>query len=224
MLLILAFLWMAYNGVLGISEARSAETLSVDGSKLISLREGIDDIGEMTLQTFIDRLVEFNVGGFRMKVTIHPHSRSNPSKGFEVLALNQSEVSPSPIRFTFLPSRIDDKYLVLETVAYQNKKITKFSDKFQVLAQLAILRMDIEGMRRQEEESLRRSKQIQLCMQTQRQWLSQAENALRRELRLPDNATYAERQRAMEEERLRVCFESHAARANLRTRSMTEAV
>ena len=204
MLSILAFLLVVYNFAIGIGESRASEPPSVDGSKLISLREGIDDIGQMTLQTFVDRLAEFNVGGARMKITIHPHSQSSRAKGFEVRALDQSRASPSPIRFNFLPSRVDDTYVVLTTVSYKKRKFTKFRQKIQMLTQLAVIRMNVEGIRRQEEESRRHIEQVRRCMETQRNWITQAENTLRKELRLPDNATFAQRQRAMEEERVRM--------------------
>ena len=138
-----------------------------------------------------------------MKVTIHPQNQSNPAKGFEVRALDQSRASSSAIHFNFLPSRLDDTYVILTTVSYKGKEFSKFRQKMQVVGQLNVLRMDVEGMRRQEEESRRSVDQFRRCMEIQRKWITKAEKALRKELRLPDNATFTQRQRAIEEERVR---------------------
>ena len=211
-LLHLTFLCVACSAAFGIRDARSTESLSVYGSKLVALREGIDDIGDMTLRHFIDRLSEFNVNGTKMKITIHPRTQSDSPKSFEIQALDGSKASSYPIRFTFLPSRIDRNYVVLATISYKNQRVTKLDEKFQILTQLAILRMDTEGIRKQEEETLRHSNRITHCVKEQRQWLSEAEKALRQELTLPDDATYAERQRVLEDERQR--------KQELRDRSM----
>lgn len=191
------------NIAFGIAVTHPSEAAEVDKSKLVTLREGIDDIGEMTLQTFVDRLAEFDVGGAMMKVTLHVHKQANPTKGFKVRALDQSRASSSPIYFSFLPSRFDDTYVILTTVSYKEKKYTKLRQKIQVLAQLAVLRMDVKGLRRQEEESRRSAKQFRRCLEIQHKWLMQAQNRLRKELQLPDKATSAQIRGAMEEERMR---------------------
>ena len=55
-LLISVFMLVVYNIVFGIAVTHSSETANVDASKFVTLREGIDDIGDMTLQTLLTDL------------------------------------------------------------------------------------------------------------------------------------------------------------------------